>query len=320
MKILMRSLAAIAILLMSLPAVAGTQGRVTGRVTDSAGNPVEGVTVTITTPALKSFKLTSKTGADGKWATIVNDATIVYSVKFEKDGYVPQEQTNRKFSTVDVTAVDQKLLKTSEAPRGAAGAGGAAAPAAPSANEQGTIAYNSGVDLMNSGDRAGAKAKFLESVTKNPDFPQGWRALASFAHEDKDWAHTIEYGRKATDLDPSMTRLYALMSDAATKMGDKKAAEEYRKLYEDANPDTPEILYNKGVDAYNKKSWKEAEELLGKAATAKPDFALAHYYAGLAAMNAKHNSVAKEHFQKYLELEPNGSEAGTVKELLPLVK
>ena len=42
MKILMRSLAAIAVLLMSLPAVAGTQGRVTGRVTDSAGNPVEG--------------------------------------------------------------------------------------------------------------------------------------------------------------------------------------------------------------------------------------------------------------------------------------
>ncbi|HYK43370.1 MAG TPA: tetratricopeptide repeat protein [Thermoanaerobaculia bacterium] len=317
MKTLMRLSAAVAILLMSLPALAGTQGRVTGRVTDSAGNPVEGVTVTITTPALKSFKLSSKTGADGKWATIVNDATIIYTVRFEKDGFVPAEQTNRKFSTVDITTVDQKLLKTSEAPRGA---GGAPAAAAPSANEQGTIAYNTGVDLMNAGDRAGAKAKFLESVQKNPDFPQGWRALASFAHEDKDWAHVIEYGQKATDLDPSMTRLYGLMADAATKTGDKKAAEEYRKKYEDANPDTPEILYNKGVDAYNKKSWKEAEELLAKAAVAKPDFALAHYYAGLAAMNAKHNAAAKEHFQKYLELEPNGSEAGTVKELLPLVK
>ena len=158
---------------------------------------------------------------------------------------------------------------------------------------------------MNAGDRAGAKAKFLESVQKNPDFPQGWRALASFAHEDKDWAHVIEYGQKATDLDPSMNRLYALMADAATKTGDKKAAEEFRKKYEEANPDTPEILYNKGVDAYNKKSWKEAEELLAKAAVAKPDFALAHYYAGLAAMNAKHNPAAKEHFQKYLELEPN---------------
>jgi tetratricopeptide (TPR) repeat protein len=317
MKILMRLSAAMAILLMSLPAIAGTQGRVTGRVTDSAGNPVEGVTVTITTPSLKSFKLTSKTTADGKWATIVNDATIVYTVHFEKDGYVPADQQNRKFSTVDITTVDQKMLKPSEAPRPA---GGAAAPAAPSANEQGTIAFNTGVDLMNSGDRAGAKAKFLESVTKNPDFPQGWRALASFAHEDKDWAHVIEYGQKATDLDPSMTRLYGLMADAATKTGDKKAAEEYRKKYEEANPDTPEILYNKGVDAYNKKNWKEAEDFLTKAATAKPDFALAHYYAGLAAMNARHNPAAKEHFLKYLELEPNGSEAGTVKELLPLVK
>ena len=66
MKTLMRLSAAMAILLMSLPASAGTQGRVTGRVTDSAGNPVEGVTVTITTPALKYFKLTSKTGADGQ--------------------------------------------------------------------------------------------------------------------------------------------------------------------------------------------------------------------------------------------------------------
>ena len=37
-------------------------------------------------------------------------------------------------------------------------------------------------------------------------------------------------------------------------------------------------------------------------------------------MNARHNPAAKEHFQKYLELEPNGSEAATVKELLPLVK
>jgi tetratricopeptide (TPR) repeat protein len=317
MKILMRLSAAMAILLMSLPASAGTQGRVTGRVTDSAGNPVEGVTVTVTTPSLKSFKLTSKTGADGKWATIVNDATIVYSIHFEKDGFAPADQLNRKFSTIDITTVDQKLLKPSEAPRAA---GAAAAPAAPSANEQGTLAYNAGVDLMNGGDRAGAKAKFLESVTKNPDLPQGWRALASFAHEDKDWAHVIEYGQKATDLDPSMTRIYGLMADAAAKTGDKKAAEEYRKKYEDANPDTPEILYNKGVDAYNKKNWKDAEDFLTKAATAKPDFALAHYYAGLAAMNAKHNAAAKEHFQKYLELEPNGSEAGTVKELLPLVK
>jgi Flp pilus assembly protein TadD len=53
---------------------------------------------------------------------------------------------------------------------------------------------------------------------------------------------------------------------------------------------------------------------------AKPDFALAHYYLGLAAMNNKKNAVAKEHLQKYVELDPNGAEVGTAKELLSILK
>jgi cytochrome c-type biogenesis protein CcmH/NrfG len=47
---------------------------------------------------------------------------------------------------------------------------------------------------------------------------------------------------------------------------------------------------------------------------------MAHYYLAMAAMSNKKNAVAREHFQKYLELDPNGSEAATAKELLPLVK
>ena len=31
-------------------------------------------------------------------------------------------------------------------------------------------------------------------------------------------------------------------------------------------------------------------------------------------------AAAREHFEKYLQLDPNGSEASTAKELLPLVK
>lgn len=317
MKIRMRLIAAAPILLCALTVRAGTQGRVTGKVVDSAGAPVEGVTVTVTTPSIKTFKVSSKTGSDGKWATIVNDATITYTVRFEKDGYAPAQQLNRKFSTVEITTVDQKLMKTSEA---APAARAAAAPAAPSTTEQGAVAYNAGVDLMNAGDKPGAKAKFLEAVGKSPDLPQGWRALTALAAEEKDWPHVLEYGQKATDLDPSMTAMYGLMSEAAGKTGDKKAAAEYQKKYEDANPASAEVLYNRGIEAYNKKNWKEAEDMLTKATAAKPEFALAHYYLGLAAMNAKHNAVSREHLEKYLELEPAGSEAATAKELLPLVK
>ncbi|MDQ2969578.1 MAG: tetratricopeptide repeat protein [Acidobacteriota bacterium] len=316
MKTLLRLSAALAILLTALPALAGTQGRVTGKVTDSAGNPVEGVTVTVTTPAIKTFKLSTKTSSDGRYGLIVNDATLLYRMRFEKDGYVPAE-AEKKLSTVEIKTVDQTLLKTSEAP---AGKGAPAAAAAPSGNEQAVLAYNSAIDLMNSGDKAGAEAKFREAVAKNADLPQGWRALTELAYDKKDWAHVLEYGQKATDLDPTLTSLYGKMADAALGAGDKKAAADFRKKFEDANPDTPEMLYNKGIDSFNKKKWKDAEDSLSKAVGAKPDFALAHYYLALSAMNNKHNAIAREHFQKYLELDPNGSEAGTAKELLPLVK
>ena len=318
MKTLSRSCAALAFLLLAVTSRAGTQGRVSGRVTDSSGNPIEGVSVIITTPAIKNFKMTSKTSADGRYGSIVNDATMMYHVRFEKEGFVPSE-ADKKFSTIEITNLDQKLLKTSEAPAGKGGAG-APAQAAPSGADQAAVAYNAAVDLLNSGDKNGAEAKFKEAVTKNADLPQGWQALTTLAYDKKDWAHVIEYGQKATDLDPTMTSIYGLMADAANKTGDKKTAADLRKKFEDANPDTPEMLYNKGIDAYNKKKSKEAEDLLSKAVEAKPDFALAHYYLALSAMNNKHNPVAREHFQRYLELEPNGSEAGTAKELLPLVK
>lgn len=318
MKTVLRLTAAFALFLASFAAVAGTQGRVTGKVTDSAGNPLDGVTITITTSSIRNFKLTTKSGKDGRYGSIVNDATLMYHVRFEKDGFVPAE-LEKKFSTTDITTVDQKLFKAGEA--GApARPGAAAAPAAPSATDQAAIAYNAAVDLMNAGDKAGAEAKFHEAVVKNPDLPQGWHALTTIAYDKKDWPKVIEYGQKATDLDPTLSTLYGMMADAATKSGDKAKAAEFHKRYEEANPDTPEVLYNKGIDAYNKRKSKEAEEWLDKAVAAKPDFALAHYYLGLAAMNNKKNAVAKEHLQKYVELDPNGAEVGTAKELLSILK
>ncbi len=312
MKTTWRALTALLFLLVTVPALAGTQGRVAGKVTDSEGNPIEGVTVTVTTSAIKNFKLTVKTSKDGQYGLIVNDATLHYHMRFEKEGYAPAE-AEQKFSTVETTTVDQKLLKP---PQAAAAAGGPAAAAAPSVSQQATLAYNTGVDLMNSGNKDAAAAKFQEAVGKNPDLPQGWQALATIAYERKDWARVLEYGQKATDLDPAMSSLYTMMGEAAEKSGDRKGAAEWRRKYEEANPDSPEILYNKGIEAYNKGKMKDAEAALSKAVEVKPDYALAHYYLGLAALNQKKNSVAKEHLKKYLELEPNGSEAATAKEWL----
>ena len=88
MKNTFRTLAALTILLAAVTARAGTQGRATGKVLDSAGNPIEGVTITVTTPSLRNFKLSVTTKKDGTYGFIVNDATMFYDLKFEKEGLV----------------------------------------------------------------------------------------------------------------------------------------------------------------------------------------------------------------------------------------
>jgi len=317
MKALIRILVPLALLLVTLPAGAGTQGRATGKVLDSKGAPVEGVTITVTTPNIRNFKVTAKTGKDGSYGFIVNDATIRYDLKYEKEGYIPVAVSKQKFSTVDVTTVpSQTILKPSEAP----GQAGGGAPAAPSPSEEATVAYNAAVDALGAGDKATAEAKLKEAVGKNPDLPQAWSALAVVAYQNKDYPKTLEYGQKALDLDPSQNDLFGMMTDAAEKAGDKKAAAEWRKKYEEVHADSPESLYNKGVEAYNKGKMKDAEEALAKAVETKPDLAMGHYLLGMVSFNLNKKAAAKEHFQRYLELEPNGKEAGTVKELLPLLK
>jgi tetratricopeptide (TPR) repeat protein len=319
MKNTVRIFASLAVLLLAIPVHAGTQGRVAGKVLDSAGKPVEGVTVTVTTPSIRSFKISVATRKDGSYGFIVNDATMLYDLMFEKEGFVGVNVSKQKFSTVEVTSLpNQLMLKPSEA--AARPGAGTAAPAPLSSSELAAGAYNSAIDLLNAGDKAGAEAKLLEAVGKNPDLPQAWQALAIVAHEKKDWAKALEYGQKAIDLDPSNTNLYGLMTDSAEKSGDKKAAAEWKKKYDEANPDSPEILYNKGVEAYNKGKMKDAEAALSRAVEVKPEMAMGHFLLGMVSFNLNKKAAAKEHLEKYLELDPNGKEAGTAKELLPLLK
>jgi tetratricopeptide (TPR) repeat protein len=310
-----RAVAALAAFGLAAVLTAGAQARLKGRVSDSAGKPIEGATITVTTPNLRTFKMTLKSDRKGEWGTILNDATMPYHVRIEKEGYAPAE-SDKKVPVGDVGEVNAQLVSGAEA----SAAAGAAAQAVASPSDQAAFAYNDGVDLLSAGNKAGAEAKFLEAVGKNPDLPQGWQALATLAYEKKDWAKTIEYGQKAVDLDPTLGKMYGIMASAAAQTGDKKAAAEWQAKFEEANPETPEALYNKGIDAYNKKKIKDAEAMLLKAVEAKPDFALAHFWLGMASFNLNKKAAAKEHLEKYLELEPQGSEAGTAKELLPLVK
>lgn len=307
--VLWGSLAALALAIA--PVLLGIQqGRIVGTVTDGKGVPLEGVTVTITTPAITNFKVVLKTDKDGKWGTILNDSTIKYHYKFEKEKYVGVEQ-DKKVPIGTTEQLDVQLLNQQQAVEKGL---------VKQVEDPFTSAYNAAVDAFQAKDYDTALTKAVEATTIAPDKYQGFDLAAKIASQKKDWDKTIAFGEKTLALDADNPPMFGIVANAYRAKGDKAKAAEYEKKYAAANPDQPEILYNQAIEMINKGDCKGAEPLLKKAIEAKADYADAHYQLGMCDANLNKVAEMKKHLNEYLKLEPKGKDASTAKEMLEAFK
>lgn len=300
----------LALLLLPSSLLGIAQGRITGKVTDGKGAILSDVKITITTKALTNFKVELKTDKDGKYATILNDATMIYHYRFEKQGFIPSEQ-DWKVRVGDTDVLDVQLLTQTQA------------------IEKGVVKqvedpfaknYNAAVEAYQAGDLDAAFAKAQDAIKVGPDKANGYNLGATIAHKRKDWDNTIVLGEKSLALEPDNSPLVGMLMEAYRGKGDKVKAAEYEKKFIAANPDQPEFVYNQAVDFYNKNDFKAAEPLLKKVLEGKPDFAKAHYLLGMTYVNLNKIPDMKKHLSEYLRLEPKGSDAGTAKEMLEAFK
>lgn len=302
--------AVLAFLLLPATLLAVQQGRITGKVTDGKGGALSDVKITITTKSITSFKVELKTDKDGKWAMILNDATMVYHYRFEKEGFIPWEQ-DKKVPIGGSETLDVQLLTQQQAVEKGI---------VKQVVDPFTTSYNAAVEAYQAGDFEAAFVKAQEAIKLGPDKAIAFNLGATIAHKKKDWDSTIALGEKSLALEPDNTPLVGMLMDAYRGKGDKVKAAEYEKKYIAANPDQPEVLYNQAVALYNKNDFKGAEPLLKKVVEGKPDFAKAHYLLGMSYVNLNKIPDMKKHLSEYLRLEPNGADAATAKEMLEAYK
>jgi hypothetical protein len=62
-------------------------GRISGKVEDQSGKPIEGVQVTAVSPTLENFKLEKTTNKKGKFLLAFTDSALSYVVELKKEGY-----------------------------------------------------------------------------------------------------------------------------------------------------------------------------------------------------------------------------------------
>jgi Flp pilus assembly protein TadD len=303
----MRRYLAVSLLLLLAAAgnaFAGMEARMHGKVVDmSTKQPISGATIKIEAVEKKTVKQGTTSKADGTYAIFVIDGTVKYKFTVSAAGYTPYEETV-KMSIGETNRRDWELMKVGAAP--------VVAPKADPAVE----AYNEGAALANAGDVAGAIKKFEEAVAAKPDMLAGWTALAKMQLRQKNYPKAIEAAGKVLEIDDSDADMLTVQYQAYTAQGDKaNAAKIESKLPKNAGS-----LFNEAAKLINAGKDADAETLLQQAIATDEKFAQAHYELGMIYVRSGKSAEAKAALMKYLELDPNGKDAATAKEMMNYLK
>ncbi len=167
-----RTIASILLFVALVPtiALAATKATLVGKIVDPSGKPVEGVTVTVTSPDLPNFKAITTTDRKGVFTVDFEKIEVTYQYRFDKTGFQSTESqqtwhregTEFHDWTMPLAAVAAPTVQ-----------GVPTSTSAPAVE-----AFNTGLAAFKTKDYATAEPKFKEAVANDPNLRQAWEALA----------------------------------------------------------------------------------------------------------------------------------------------
>ena len=285
------------------------EARIQGKITDAqTKKPVPNATIKLEATTGHTVKQEYKADKNGEYRFLVLDGTLTYNFTWLADGYQPVME-KMKLHLGDINIKDVQLIPASAA---------AATPSAASTpkSDPAVDAYNEAAALANDGKNDEAIAKMEEAASKKPDFAAAYQALAKLYYRTKNYPKAIESANKVVAITGDDEEMFAVLADSYTATGQKdKAAEYHTKLPADANS-----LFNEAARLINEGKDNQAEPLLKQAITVNDKMGIAYYELGMLYVRAQKNAEAKANLQKYLEVDPNGKDAATAREMLKYVK
>ena len=318
---------------------AETAGRVQLTVTNRAGQPIKGASITLERTDI-TWSKTIVTNDQGL-ALQVGLAPKDFVVTVKAEGYAGVKASERV--PVGESLVKTYVLLTAAEARNEA-------PAAVAANTddplevkraEGSTAYYAAMGLYN-------EQKFAEALP-----------LMETAHKNlTEAAAGLKDEKAKTDLKawmPALERVYGVVLAEAAKNDPAKAAlateaepylltalaknpkdqpvilalvavgkvtqdpermKKYQAMLDTLIGPRPEVAYNEAVAKHNAGDEAGAKVALDKAIAMDPKYSESYYLLGVVQFSLGNPKAAKDAFRKYLELDPKGKKAGEVKEFL----
>ena len=168
------------------------------------------------------------------------------------------------------------------------------------------------------GDSDGAPTEVRDNPTEANSGTTAYRYFVeACAAEDRGDSQTAEHlFRQAIDVEPNMAAALTNLGNLVYRQGE---LEEARKLYDRAlehDPTQPEARYNLANLLEDLGETDLAIAELRKVCAAAPEFADAHYNLGIMLAQVGGHAQAKEHLERYLELDAGSDWAGHARTFL----
>jgi tetratricopeptide (TPR) repeat protein len=299
--------AAVALLAVVISVHAGTQAKIEGLVTDVEGKPIAGAVVTITTTEVTNYEKTLTTDNDGEFQTLILDATRTYDLLVEADGYQPQKRPFKVGAGSTDNLFEFSLLTTAQV---------AGIEERKQLEEPGLKELYEGRELLKTGDKEGALAKFKEAAEAKPDLVEALARIAELTYGAGDQTGALEAAKKCLAQEPEARQCLAIAINASGELGDEAGHAEYLARYQEVNPDDPTLLFNQAAGFLNNLDDEKAQPLLERCLAADPDFPQCNFEYGMLLLRLGDMEGAKKYLQKYLEIAPTGPLAPTAEETI----
>jgi len=259
---------------------------------------------------------------DGGKCRLIPQSSGIYIVRLRASGY--REESQR----VELTGVPHAYVTFTL--RRVAGDDGAS----PAADAPGTT-----VDVGQVNIPEKARQEFDKGETalrgKNPDegvkhfqkavklydnYPQAYRMLGEAYLEQQDWPKAEAALKKSVELDPKLAASYVDLGAIANQQHNYPAAEEALKKGLELSPDSSAGKYELAKAYWATGRWQDAEPLVRDTVKAQPDLASAHVLLANILLKKRDAAGALHEYEEYLRLEPNGSMAPQVREVVEKIK
>jgi Tfp pilus assembly protein PilF len=282
----------------------GQRLRLTGRVADPSGKPIEGVEVTATSKDVPGFQETRTTDRRGTFTIDLPRNEVSYQYHFVKSGYITFDANQRW--TADGGQRFDWTMQPGESP------GAPAAVAAPAAaSEPAVAAYNAGVAALKAKDARTAEASFNQAVSLDPKLVQAWVALTQVqvqAGHNKEATESAEKAIALGSKDESMMtarwQAYKNLKDNEKAAAALKDIEVFGRRTEEAKK-----LHNEAVGLAKANNQEAAFAKFQEALNLDPSLRPSLVGLATAAMKIGKNAEAATAAEAILKLEPGNDQA-----------